>query len=56
MIPKQLIHAAIAAALIAAASGKISEFIQTMRVAQYLLLNDLHASKWGRAMLLSVRE
>lgn len=56
MISKQLIHAAIAATLIAAASGKIPEFIQTMRVAQYRLLKESQASKWGRAMLLPVSD
>lgn len=56
MIPKQLIQAAVAAALIAAASGQIPKFIQTMRVAQYQILKESQASKWGRAMLLPVRK
>ena len=56
MIPKQLIQAAVAASLIAAASGQIPKFIQTMRVAQYQILKESLASKWGRAMLLPVRK
>jgi hypothetical protein len=56
MIPKQLIHVAIAAALVAATSGKIPEFIQTMRVAQYQILKESQASKWGRAMLPPIRK
>jgi hypothetical protein len=56
MIPKQLVQAAVAAALIAAASGQIPKFIQTMRVAQYQILKESQASKWGRAMLLPVRK
>lgn len=54
MIPKQLIQAAVAAALIAAASGQIPKLIQTMRVAQYQILKESQASKWGRAILLPV--
>lgn len=54
MIPKQLIQAAVAAALIAAASGQIPKFIQTIRVAQYQLLKESQASKWGKPMLLPI--
>lgn len=54
MIPKQLIQAAVAAALIAAASGQIPKLIQAMRVAQYQILKESQASKWGRAILLPV--
>ena len=56
MIPKQLIQAAVAVALTAAASGQIPKFIQTMRVAQYQILKESQAFKWGRAMLLPVRK
>jgi len=38
MIPKRLIQTAVAAALVAAASGPIPKFIQTLRVAQGLQL------------------
>lgn len=50
-IPNTLIQAAVTAALIAAATGQLPKFIQTVRVAQYQLLKDSQASKWGRAML-----
>lgn len=56
MIPNQLVQAAVAAALIVAASGQIPKFIQTMRVAQYQILKESQASKWGRAMLLPVHQ
>jgi hypothetical protein len=56
MIPKHLIQAAVAVVLIAAASGQIPKFIQTMRVAQYQILKESQASKWGRATLLPDRK
>jgi hypothetical protein len=56
MIPKQLIQTAVALAILAAASGQIPKFIQSMRVAQYQILKESQASKWGRAMLLPVRK
>lgn len=46
MIPNKLIQAAVAAALVAAATGQLPKFIQTVRVAQYQLLKDSQASKW----------
>jgi hypothetical protein len=56
MIPNKLIQAAVAAALFAAATGQLPKFIQTVRVAQYQLLKDSQASKWGRAMILPIRK
>lgn len=55
MIPQKLIQAAVAAALAAAVTGQIPRFIQTVRVAQYQLLKESQASKWGRSMLLPNR-
>lgn len=52
MIPKQLIQAAVAAALIAAASGQIPEALTLVRQAQLQLIQDSKASKWGQALLL----
>ena len=52
MIPKELIQAAVAAAVIAAATGQLPKFIKVMRVAQYQVIKDSQASKWGRAFLL----
>lgn len=51
MILKQVIQAAVAAALIAAASSQIPKFIQTMRVAQFKILKESRASKWPQALL-----
>lgn len=56
MIPNKLIQAAVAAALFAAATGQLPKFIQTFRVAQYQLLKDSQASKWGKPMLLPVNK
>lgn len=56
MIPSKLIQAAVAAALLAAATGELPRFIQQVRVAQYQLLKDSQASKWGRPMLLPIRK
>jgi hypothetical protein len=50
-IPNKLIQVAITAALLAAATGQLPKFIQQVRVAQYQLLKDSQASKWGKAML-----
>lgn len=55
-IPSKLIQAAVAAALIAATSGQLPKFIQQVRVAQYQLLKDSQASKWGKPMLLPVKK
>lgn len=56
MIPNKLIQTAVAAALLAAATGQLPKFIQTVRVAQYQLLKDSQASKWGKPMLLPVKK
>lgn len=58
-IPNKLIQVAVAAALVAAATGQLPElpkFIQQVRVAQYQLLKDSQASKWGKPMLLPVKK
>ncbi len=55
-IPQRLIQAAVAAALLAAATGQIPKFIRQVRVAQYQLLKDSQASKWGKPMLLPVKK
>ncbi len=54
-IPNKLIQAAVAAALFAAATGQLPKFIQQARIAQYQLLKDSQASKWGKPMLLPVK-
>lgn len=55
MIPNKLIQIAVSAALLAAAAGQLPKFIQTVRAAQYQLLKDSQASKWGKPMLLPVQ-
>lgn len=55
-IPNKLIQAAVAAALVAAATGQLPKFIQQVRLAQYQLLKDSQASKWGKPMLLPVKK
>ena len=52
MIPNKLIQTAVAAALLAAATGQLPLFIKAARVAQHQLLKDSQASKWGKALLL----
>jgi hypothetical protein len=56
MVPNKLILAAVTAALFAAATGQLPKFIQTVRIAQYQILKDSQASKWGRAMLFPIRK
>lgn len=56
MIPQKLIQVAVAAALIAAATGQLPKFIQAVRVAQLQLLKESQASKWGKPMLLPVEK
>lgn len=56
MIPKQLIKIAVVTVLIAAASGQLPKLIQLTRVAQYQLLKDSQASKWGKPMLLPIKK
>jgi hypothetical protein len=53
MIPKQLIQTAVAAALIAAASGQLPKFVHSMRVAQYKVLMESQASRWPKGLLLT---
>ncbi len=55
-IPSKLIQAAVATALLAAATGQLPKFIRTVRVVQYQLLKDSQASKWGKPMLLPVKK
>ena len=42
--------------LMAAAAGQLPRFVQTLRVAQLQLIKDSQSSKWGRAMLLPVKD
>lgn len=56
MIPNKLIQAAVAPALLAAATGQLPKFIQSGRVAQYQLLKDSQASKWEKPLLLPIRK
>ena len=56
MIPNKLIQAAVMAAVLAAAAGQLPRFIQSMRVAQYKILKESQASKWGKPMLLPIKK
>lgn len=56
MIPQKLIQAAVAAALIAAATGQLPKFIVAARVAQLQILKDSQSSKWGKPFLLPVQK
>lgn len=55
MIPNKLIQTAVAAALIAAASGQLPRFVKAVQIAQFKLLKESQASKWGKPMLLPVK-
>lgn len=55
MIPNKLIQIAVVMAVLAAATGQLPKLIQQVRVAQYQLLKDSQASKWGRPLLLPVK-
>lgn len=52
----KLIEAALIIVLMAAAVGQLPRLNQAIRVAQIQLLKDSQSSKWGRAMLLPVKE
>lgn len=51
----KLADAALIVILTAAALGHLPRFVQTVRVAQLQLIKDSQASKWGRPMLLPVK-
>lgn len=55
MVSRHLIEAALAVVLLAAAVGQLPRFVHAVRIAQIQLLKDSQSSKWGRAMLLPVR-
>ncbi len=55
MIPNKLIQAAVAAAVIAAATGQLPKFVKAVQIAQFKLLKESQASKWGKPMLLPVK-
>jgi len=40
-------------AVLAVSTGKLPRILSIVRVAQYHLIQDSQASKWGQAMLLS---
>lgn len=52
----KLVEAALIVVLLAAAAGQLPRFVNAVRIAQIQLLKDSQSSKWGRAMLLPVRE
>lgn len=51
----KLVEAALIIVLMAAAIGQLPRLNKAIRVAQIQLLKDSQPSKWGRAMLLPVR-
>ena len=56
MIPNSLIKAAVTIVLMVAAAGQLPRFVQAVRVAQYKVLKESQASKWGKPMLLPVKK
>jgi hypothetical protein len=56
MIPNSLIKAAVAIVLMVAAAGQLPRFVQAVRIAQYKILKESQASKWGQSMLLPVKD
>ncbi len=55
MISQKLIQTAIVAVLVAAATGQLTKFTQTVRVAQYQLLKESRSSMWGKPLLLPIQ-
>lgn len=53
---EKLAQAAVAAVMIAAATGQLPKLVREVQIAQLKLLKDSQSSKWGRAMLLTVRK
>jgi len=52
----KLVEAALITVLLAAAVGQLPRFAHAIRIAQIQLLKESQSTKWGRAMLLPVRE
>jgi len=53
---EKLGEAAVAAVMIAAATGQLPRLVREVQIAQLKLLKESQSSKWGRAMLLPVRK
>ncbi len=56
VIPNKLIEAVVIFVFMAAAAGHLPKLIKTVQIAQYQVLKASQSSKWGRAMLLPVRD
>jgi hypothetical protein len=52
MIPNKLIEAAVILVFAVAVTGQLPKFIKAVQVAQYQVLKDSQASKWGTPFLL----
>lgn len=52
----KLIEAALIVILLAAATNQLPRLNQAVRVAQIKLLYDSQSSKWGRALLLPLKD
>lgn len=55
MVSRKLVEAALIVVLMAAAIGQLPRLNQMLRVAQIQLIKDSQSSKWGRAMLLPLK-
>ncbi len=53
---EKLAQAAVAAVMIAAATGQLPKLVREVQIAQLKLLKDSQSSKWGRAMLLRAKK
>lgn len=53
---EKLIPLAVAMGVTAAASGRLPQIIREVQIAQHKLLKDSQSSKWGKTMLLPIRE
>ncbi len=56
MIPNSAIKAAVAIVLMVAAAGQLPRFVQAVRIAQYKVLKESQASKWGKPMLFPIKD
>ncbi len=52
---EKLAQAAVATVMIAAATGQLPKLVREVQIAQFKLLKDSQASKWGRVMLITGR-
>jgi len=56
MVLRKLVEAALIVVLMAAAAGQLPRLNHVLRVEQIQLIKDSQSSKWGRAILLPLKD